>query len=170
MKKMLILAVAAICGLHAFGQSSTGATTNWVAKYVATYVSNALSNSSAQAAMDAKIETSEGGKTSITAGSGDFQLTATFELPVNQCLTASECTEIATSKGIANGSKWVKVGNKYVGQGLPDITEASGIWHCSIFSSKDVTTTEFYANDTLAFKTESSFVTETKANEIKGED
>lgn len=172
MKKLLIAGVAVLCGLmaQAAGPNSTGATTNWVAKYVAAYVANAFSNSSAQVAMDARTETTEGGTTRITAGSGEYQLTATYELAVNQCVTASDCTELATGRGITNGAQWVKSGNQFVGAGLPPFTAGEGVWHCATFTSKDSTTAEFYIGNTLAFRTTLSYVTESKAKEIKGED
>lgn len=172
MKKLLFAGMAALCGLMAQAAvpSSTGATTNWVAKYVAAYVANAVSNSAAQVAMDARTETTEGGTTSITVGSGENQLTATYELAVNQCVTASDCTDFATDRGITNGAKWVKSGNQFVGAGLPSITAGEGVWHCATFTSKDSSIAEFYIGNELAFRTTLSYVTESKAKEIKGED
>lgn len=167
MKKTMILLGAALMAGHVF--AGVGATTNWVAKYVAQYVANAISNSPAELVTKSSAVTSNG-VTSISVGSGDYILTASWEDKTELALTATNCTAAATAAGITNGVKWaVTTSGGFKSKYAPIITRTPTNYVCAAFSTQDATPSPFLSGTNVIFETSLSYVTLSQAKTIKGE-
>ena len=166
MKKMLMLAAVAACLNAAAG---VGATTNWVARYVAEYVANAISNSTAEVATKAASVTTND-TTTVTAGVGEFALSASWENSTKLSLTATNCTAEAIAAGISDGERWaIGDGGGFSGVGVPDITKTPTNYVCGAFSTSGSMPIEFLSATGVAFSTTAEYVTPSEAREIRGE-
>lgn len=138
-------------------------------EWVRQYVSNALSNSVSEVANNAQSFTSNG-VTSITAGIGEYTISATYEFPNVQCVTASNCTERSEAFGITNGVKWVRNGlSRYSGKSVQDIIVERERFMCGVFATVMKSLDSFYEGSNKVFDVVLSYVTESESKKIKGE-
>lgn len=166
MKKMIMLAAVAAC-INAV--AGVGATTNWVARYVADYVSNAISNSIAETSAKASSATTND-ITTVSAGTGEYALTASWENATKLSLTATNCTAEAIAAGISDGECWaIGDGGDFRGVGVPDITKTPTNYVCAAFSSSGSSPMGFLSATGVAFSTTAVYVTPSEARAIRGE-